>query len=278
MRYYADEFMTLKERLKHHGIKNMKWGDRNGPPYPLSRSAMSSAERKANPAKEQSYGDPYLAVAMAIQLLPVAVMAAASGIDVSISKSREKKFKKERENAPVDKKTGLKLKNQELTLKEDIKRVNPGFPYAEGTTNNCVLCSTALELRRRGFDVAAKQTDEGFTKEQWSKMFPGAKVKNISSKDSFGITSYEKMVKNAKEEICKQPNGARGTLLVTWKNTYSGHSVGYEVENGKLKIIDAQIGKIYKNPDDLLNDASAISYVRLDNLKIDSKFIKGGLR
>lgn len=28
MQYYADEFMTLKERLKHHGILGQKWGVR----------------------------------------------------------------------------------------------------------------------------------------------------------------------------------------------------------------------------------------------------------
>ena len=33
--------------LIHHGIKNQKWGDRNGPPYPLSASAHSSAEKAA---------------------------------------------------------------------------------------------------------------------------------------------------------------------------------------------------------------------------------------
>lgn len=47
MRYYADEFMTLKERLKHHGIPGQKWGDKNGPPYPLQPSDHSAAEKKA---------------------------------------------------------------------------------------------------------------------------------------------------------------------------------------------------------------------------------------
>lgn len=33
--------------LMHHGIKGMSWGDRNGPPYPLSSKQKSSAEKKA---------------------------------------------------------------------------------------------------------------------------------------------------------------------------------------------------------------------------------------
>lgn len=34
--------------LSHHGIRGMKWGKRNGPPYPLDPSDHSAAEKKAN--------------------------------------------------------------------------------------------------------------------------------------------------------------------------------------------------------------------------------------
>ena len=40
--------MTYKDYLQHHGIKKMKWGKRNGPPYPLTDAQRSAAENAAN--------------------------------------------------------------------------------------------------------------------------------------------------------------------------------------------------------------------------------------
>lgn len=46
--------MTYEEYLRHSGILGMRWGHRNGPPYPLSRRNMSAAERRANPVSGES--------------------------------------------------------------------------------------------------------------------------------------------------------------------------------------------------------------------------------
>lgn len=38
--------VTITSELYHHGIKGQRWGDKNGPPYPLGASSHSSSEKK----------------------------------------------------------------------------------------------------------------------------------------------------------------------------------------------------------------------------------------
>lgn len=44
---YKDEELTHEDRLMHYGIMGMKWGHKNGPPYPLSAGDHSASEKKA---------------------------------------------------------------------------------------------------------------------------------------------------------------------------------------------------------------------------------------
>lgn len=47
MEYYGNNDWRDYLALQHHGILGMKWGHRNGPPYPLGASDHSASEKKA---------------------------------------------------------------------------------------------------------------------------------------------------------------------------------------------------------------------------------------
>jgi hypothetical protein len=61
--------------------------------------------------------------------------------------------------------------------------------------------------------------------------------------------------------------------MVSWAGG-GGHSMAYEVQNGKLKVIDAQGGYIYPHAQLMTMMAYNVQYARLDNLKFDPKGIK----
>lgn len=46
---------TYKDWLAHYGIQGMHWGERNGPPYPLGTSQLSSKERRLYKKKARQY-------------------------------------------------------------------------------------------------------------------------------------------------------------------------------------------------------------------------------
>lgn len=216
-------------------------------------------------------------------------------IDSHKANKKEKQFKEERDKNPIDKKTGFHKKTKQMSADEDMERVNPAFHnWDENTKNNCVLCTCAMELRRRGYDVQAKKATEGYDGDGLVKdWFKGAKPKisKGSLTDEEAINDYiqqskmsykypqrhEEMISSTISEIEKQPKGARGMLNVNWDGTTYGHSVAYSNEGGKPVIYDTQSNEKFvgeKAVKDYLYKANQISVTRLDNCQINQKYIK----
>lgn len=196
-------------------------------------------------------------------------------IPASIANRKLKNTIREIEDNPnIDKSTGLKLKQREMTPDEDMKRVNPGYMnWSPNTKSNCMLCTVAYALRRKGFDVTANGANDGYYESQILSAFPDAKLRRLNVK-RIPLTSEKQAAIVDKIGI---PEGGYGNLLVKW-NTGGGHSMVYSVENGKPVIRDCQTNTTYKGAfscNSILNYAKDdIMIVRLDNAKPNIKYIK----
>lgn len=284
--------MPTNTDLYHHGILGQKWGKRNGPPYPLKSGAHSASEKKAGYKKSikgkgkssnktsstssKEYGMlAELAIFFAPEIIMLALTTSVAAIDAAsrgMAKLKEHKEDKLRNKLDKDEKTGLPLKKKEMTPKEDIKHINPGFKNGEAdTSNNCPFCVTAYELRRRGFDVRAGKTEKGRRQDEISTFYKeNKKFTNVNfvGKDKEHVPTPKDISKTIQENILKDnPDGSRGTMSLWWV-TGGGHVINYEVKDGKVIFLDGQNGKIY-NIDKLserIHPYAGFGYLRTDNL------------
>ena len=202
-------------------------------------------------------------------------------IDAGSAVAKEKKYLSNREKTgKLDSKTGLYMKSSDMSEDDDMKVVNPSFKnFNTNSKNNCMLCSTTYEMRRRGYDVTAQKDSQGYNFSDITKWYKGAKLNTISSETSQSSLSKafsgnKNLMSNTRDALVKQGNGARGNIMVLWSSGGGGHSMVYEVKDGSYIIRDCQSGKVYKNPDTILKQATKVSFVRTDNLDINLKAIK----
>ncbi len=312
--------------LMHHGIKGQKWGVRNAEWYPIdawkaskgrgesiigSSDKSKSSELKVKKSKskdvDHSKSDKselalYL-TSLGLDAMMLATMNPAGagylavdllrGAQAVAASVKTKKVEKIRAKSRVDKKTGFHVKDSDMTEKEDMYMVNPSFAnFDRNTKNNCMLCTTAYDMRRRGYEVSAKKASVGYQKDDPIKWYNGAKVVDSvtydAKKDSFS-TAFKNVAKSTfslnrgvtekvTNDLLKQGEGARGNLIMVWDYTGSGHSVVYEVQNGKVVLRDCQSNKVYNNPASLLNKSIGASYIRLDNVTPNYSKIKEAVR
>lgn len=203
------------------------------------------------------------------------------GGKAAIGKYKSQKYSKERESNPIDKATGFHLKTQNLSEEEDLKRVNPDFnDFNSNSKSNCVLCTMTCEMRKRGYDVTANKAGIGYYDNELKNFFKNYKVEHIGDtksikNDSKTIGEEGSFANRIVNRIEKsQPEGSRGNLSVQWTMFGGGHSMYYEIKNGKMVIYDGQSGKIYSNPEKILKKCSSVDIGRLDNLQFDKKGIK----
>ena len=238
-RWYVSDPRFSGHYLAHHGIKEQQWGIRRGPPYPLSRTSNGRLNSKKQEDRknrsEQSYG-------------------------FSLAKKRD-----------LYDDHGLKLKKNQVfmsTIASDMKAVNPSHPGDKYRARNCPYCSLTYDLRRRGYDVCAPDKPEVREKEL-SKFYEGFQHtwflsdEEVAQPQMPSAQRAKDITKWATKELEAQGDGARGFFDVTFGDNF-GHSMVYEVWNGRVMILDTQNNKSYRIQD-IAPVITDVGYCRIDN-------------
>lgn len=271
--------------LNHHGIKNMHWGVRNGPPYPLDRK-VSARIRKGDNEKARISDKEYKDMRSGKKKTNKKDWAGITHLGGSRVQARnEMKFKEVISASDLPKmmnvaeaigsggkpdnfrrldRPGGKIRfvdAQDVNMRRNMFGDRNGHDDP-GLNNNCGKCSAALFLRSKGFDVQAGRTALGTLTSAPQYWFDGA-------------TPYkEKSVENIERRMAAFGNKGQG-IFSCRRADGSGHALYFQnekQENGQYKpvIYDGQIGKRYTDIKQVFDaenfDSSQFSTItRLDN-------------
>lgn len=148
-------------------------------------------------------------------------------------------------------------------LVKDCNNWQPDNPYVQ---NNCVKCSTMMELIKRGMDpsmFSAGRSQHGMTDSATSYSWDGA------------VDYKEKSYENIENRIKKFGNKGSGVIAIR-RADGSGHAMHFSTvqdfttKEYRIEVQDGQVGKVYKNLQEALNaqghDPSKFCKItRLDN-------------
>lgn len=214
--------------LCHHGVKGQQWGVKNGPPYPLKRSAKPTESSGLMPLLPILVWDAVVLTTAAIRIknarkTPDQLRAEKRK---NINKLMNKRSIQSLDDAP-------KL-DKPMSSEESMKLVNPGGIKTKGRANNCVCCTTSMVMRKKGYDVQAiaNPFKTGFYIDDWVRLaFKNVEVKTPVGKGN-GIL----------EELSKEGKNAYGFLGIVFPDGGGGHSIYWENSGGKTRVYDGQDG------------------------------------
>ena len=306
--------VILNDELYHHGIKGQRWGVRRfqnadgslkpagekryggsngesdgGDPEDKEQSSYETKERiKKHPIKniKEKFDnlDPRVKKALKVAAVTTVVLASVKvaadiHVDKIVSDERKRNIS---ENVNF---SDIKKVMPSANKRQDMSRINPDYDvFNRGTTRNCTLCTTAYELRRRGYDVEANYSNIGREIKDVSKFF-----KNTTKRD-WVTASGEKGIMKA---LDKMPEGSRGNICAWVAESLYGprtrHSMVWEKEGGKITIRDCQTDTVYKHdglfvtdnpfrPKGIILAKKAVQILRTDNREINTSTIMDAIK
>ena len=259
--------MRYQSYLCHHGIKGQKWGQRNGPPYPLADSKHSASERKAGWKKSLTKGSGKTDNKARRR-------SSVVGSKLSGSPPGRAGYSSDgAESAFTGSSKGIRRLARPESLAETLQKANPLRDNPLGD-NNCVLSAIAGFLRQAGYDVTAKGTpgrrplNMGGVVEE---CFKGVKVL-----DGFAVKFGRSREDAAQMLLKRYGSDAQGVCGIDWKGG-GGHTFSWKITNGVVSFFDCQQGKaddfvsrVYFN---MIDPTGNLTLARLDGLEIDVEAI-----
>lgn len=266
------------DELRHHGILGQRWGNRNGPPYPLDASQHSPREKrlgwrksldkksdlpynKGNRSKNQNKGVKSSDKRGLTENQKRAIIIGASAAAAAIAAYGVYKLKKsgkldeliDRGKAFAERKLGktAKLNGEPQTIKrlskpESVEQVLQNTNPTHGR-ENCYKCVVAATLRTCGLDVTATEDEpgRGEVMAEFAKVF---KLNPDNGKDviTIGSPTVERFERNI---LKRYKEGDVGAIGFQWDGTKTdnsdpgGHTVNWMLQNGKVRFFDPQTGK-----------------------------------
>lgn len=162
--------------IQHHGILGMRWGRRNGPPYPLDGSSHSASEKKAGWRKSLSSGKGIFARRKKAKADRVAKANAKKIVEERLKqKEADEFFEKNKEKILRSNKAKDILANQARLTNQEL--------------NEAV---SRMDLNARIADHAAKQTMTAWKKLDKAMRGP---VKDMVDWTDIGIRAWNDMAK-----------------------------------------------------------------------------------
>lgn len=280
--------LTSTGELYHHGIKGQKWGIRrfqknDGSLTPAGKKRYSDGESASeNESDEHSKKGLTDKQKKAIKIGAAVVgtaLVAYGGYKLSqVYRGAGSK---------IDPETGFRLIDKNMSDADNLLAVNPGrvrflskeknLEIIDGSSTNCMLCTTAYEFRKRGLDVHAglEKSGRGYQPDfLFPKIFKDYKG---TTKIKFRDGSRTTLLSDLEEYAKKQGNGSRGNVIVWWKQG-GGHSMIWENINGKIVFKDGQTNSIYENFGEQIlkhaNMSRPVEMLRTDNLTINAETAK----
>lgn len=197
----------------------------------------------------------------------------------------------------------LPLKDGKWSNSEDSAAINPNYGKATtweaflATMTNCVYCSMAYDMRKRGYDVQAVEMpsqiggcglslvyDCDINDITWaSELLRGYRDETTDNEEDSLLAYYEnsmfegeydakELTKLLETEMLECGEGARGQFIVYW---YGGgaHSLVWEIENGKVVIRDTQ-DNTTSSMIEYVGRSCNVAYIRTDNLNPTDEILK----